>query len=675
MVLPTRQVGKLLCTKAGRPEIFFAALLGSLLGFAPGFLLLSDVLRGLMLTPVLVLGLVALALALRVHLGVFGLAVGLAKVLSVCLGPVRYWLGELFVDTLTPLFALLRDTPLVAWCGPAHYATVGGVLLGTAFGVALGQVSWRALQRLRQHMAALEEGSERYQKLSGKRTLRLLTWLLVGAALKQGRWTQLAEQELRRAPRPRLWGVGVAAVLIAGLAFVHSQLVSSQFQRTVQSALEESNGATVDLHEAELDLIGGRARLVELAIADPEALDTDLFRVARLELALDTGALLKRRFVVDEITAVEAETGARRATPGQLLAKPEPPPAPPAPQPKERSLEDWVTEAERWHGRLQQIAHWVGVIASHASDAGESDGAVDSAVAATDRVDSVEVETLGDAAVEAPAIAGRHPGVLIRKIRIDGIASSWLKAGDLLDLRASNVSSHPGRVAEPMELTLSARSGAFRIVLRREAGATGALTTEVQRNRMSVDETLAGLGLAHPPLRGGTMDVHLKGRLEQHAEHGVTLELPLKITARDTTLVLPGAPSAQLAELPVTLGLRGPLASPRLRLDDEALTRTLIEAGHQRLAALVEEQAQKLLADFAPASPLVEGLVSDPGAALLDAQKQAEDLREKAEEEAGRQAAAAAKKAEDEAKKRAAEEWKKRLPGGLDGLLPGKKRD
>ena len=135
MVVPTRQVGKLLCTKAGRPEIFTAALLGSMLGFVPGFLLLSDVLGGLLVSPALVLGLVVAALALRVHLGVFGLAVATAKVLAVCLGPVRFFVGELFVETLTPLFAGLRDTPLVAWCGPAHYATVGGLLLGTGVGV------------------------------------------------------------------------------------------------------------------------------------------------------------------------------------------------------------------------------------------------------------------------------------------------------------------------------------------------------------------------------------------------------------------------------------------------------------------------------------------------------------------------------------------------------------
>ena len=659
MVLPTRQIGKLLCTKAKRAEITTAVLLGSMLGFVPGFLLLSDVLGGLLLSPILVMGLVAAALALRVHLGVFGLAAAVAKMLAVGLDPVRTWVGALLVDGLTPLFAALRDTPLVAWCGPAHYATVGGLVLGAGFGTAMARASWWGLQRLRQHMAALEENSERYQKLTGKRTLRFVSWALMGAKVKQGRWTKLAEQKTSRAPRPRLWGVAVAGGLVAALVWMHDHLVSPQFQRTVQTALEEANGATVDLREAELDLISGRARVTGLAIADPEALDTDLFRAERLELALDTGALARRRLVIDEISAIDAEAGARRAVRGELVVQPEPPPPPPPPQPKERSLEEWIAEAERWHGRLQQAAHWIGVIADHAPDASEDREAPEAPRAKT------ASEPLGGAGFEAPAIASRHPTVLIRKIQIDGIASAWLPQGDLLDLEASNISSHPDRVAMPMELTLSARSGAFRIVLRREGGASGALTTEVQWKGRSVDETLAGLGLAQPPLRGGTIDFRLAGRLAFDETGGVGLDLPLQITAHDTTFTLPGAPPAPFAELPITIGLRGPLASPRLRIDDELLTRTLVAAGQQRLAALVEEHAQKLLAEHAPASPLVEKLVRDPGAALTEAQR-------KAEEEAQRRAEELRKRAEQEAKKRAADELKKRLPGGLQGLWPKK---
>ena len=75
---------------------------------------------------------------------------------------MRYAVGELLVDSLTSLFAGLRDTPLVAWCGPAHYATVGGLVLGTGFGAVMAWATWRGLQRLRQHMAALEENSDEY---------------------------------------------------------------------------------------------------------------------------------------------------------------------------------------------------------------------------------------------------------------------------------------------------------------------------------------------------------------------------------------------------------------------------------------------------------------------------------------------------------------------------------
>ena len=113
------------------------------------------------------------------------------------------------------------------------------------------------------------------------------------------------------------------------------------------------------------------------------------------------------------------------------------------------------------------------------------------------------------------------------------------------------------------------------------------------------------------------MDVELKGKLEARGV-GMWLDLPLQVTLRGTTLRLPGTSPTAIAKLDLPLGIRGPLASPSVRLDDKALTDALVAAGKAELAG----QVQKLAGN-----KVDEALKGKGGKAAEAAQKKANELK------------------------------------------------
>src|SRR5690606_33629876 len=140
------------------------------------------------------------------------------------------------------LFRALVNSPVLAWFGLERYATTGGLVLGFAFGLALGLVLYKALHSLRLRMAGLEEGSERFRKLTSKRSVRVATWLFFGGKGKQG-WSEMAAAD-RRGKGVRLTGLAAVALLGLALWFVQGRFGGSWLRTNAQAALTHWNGAT-----------------------------------------------------------------------------------------------------------------------------------------------------------------------------------------------------------------------------------------------------------------------------------------------------------------------------------------------------------------------------------------------------------------------------------------------
>ena len=85
-----KRLGSVLRGKATTPQIMMAAILGSLLGFVPGFALAGDLGGGFMQAPGLILSLFFLVLVLNANLAVFGIALVLAKLVSLIALPLTF---------------------------------------------------------------------------------------------------------------------------------------------------------------------------------------------------------------------------------------------------------------------------------------------------------------------------------------------------------------------------------------------------------------------------------------------------------------------------------------------------------------------------------------------------------------------------------------------------------
>ncbi len=678
-MLISRRIGSMLRGNATPRQVLLATVLGGLLGFVPGFFLPGDLGGGFAQAPGLILSLLCLALVLNANLGVFGLTTLVAKLLSLLLLPASFAVGRFLLEgPMAGAFAWLINAPFTAWFGLEHYATSGGLVLGLLFGGVGGMLLNRLIRQVRVRMAGVEERSERYQNFSKKGWVKLLTWLLLGSGKGKRTWAELATSTKKGSP-VRILGVLVVVVLGASLWVFQQWFSTPILTSNLQSGLAAINGATVDVGRAQLALDAGELRIENLAIADQKALGQDLFAAEALVARIDTTELLRRRFVIDELRASNARSGAPRSTPGVKLPKAEPPPLPPAPA-GTKTIEDYLADFEYYKQRFDQVRQWLEEFAGE--DAGSAGTPPTPQEVEQDR--ERQLAEVGLAHVVASHLLEGAPRVLIRRIDIEGIAISIDGKQDLLDLRGRMLSTAPGLVAETMSLGLTAQSDAMQFTFTGSSVAQPGIGFQFGLKSLAVDQVFGKLKIAGAaPLRGGTIDLSAAGRFTR-AEGGLAVDLPVQARLVDTVFALAGAKETKVEELLLPIGLRGPLRRPSVSLDDQALQDALLKAGKQELANFVKGKAGKLLGGLPPELDAV----LDPNKSAAELQQAAEeaaakaaaDAKAKLEAELQKQADAAKAKADEakakaeaELQKKAEEAAKKVLPGGLKGLLPGTK--
>jgi uncharacterized protein (TIGR03546 family) len=708
-----RKIGSVFRGNATPLQVLLATVLGGVLGFVPGFFLPGDLGGGLLQAPGLILLLLSLVLVLNANLGVFGLVTLVGKLLSFVLLPASYALGRWLVDG--PLQGLCRglvNGKVTAWFGFEYYATVGGVVLGLVYGVLAGMLMNRGIRAVRGKMAGLEAGSATFQKYASKGWVKLLTWLFLGKGQKKLTWQELAAQKKTGLP-VRLGGLAVAAVFIASVWVLQTWFSEPVLTQALQSGLQTMNGATVDLKSAQLGLGSGELRVQGLAIADCKELGADLFAADALVATLDTGELLRKRFVVDTITAQNARSGAPRALPGVRIPGAEPPPEPPKEAGGLPSLDDVLKDYAVWKERLAQARDWIEKIAGPEAPKAEPTPAEIEAEQQRQADERARAEAAGLARVVATHLFDRAPRVLVRNVVIDGIGYSIDGKADKLDLKAKNLSDRPALVDGDLTFDLAAQSGVLAVGLQRAGRAAGpgapALGFHYAQKGVSVDRVFGQLKLdGAAPLRGGTVDLAAKGGLQRGVGQPLSLDLPLDVTLKDTTFALAGSKETKVETLALPIGVKGPLTRPSFALSDQALQDALVKAGKQELANFVAGQAGKLFGKYGidaskyldPNKSVGENLDAAKAAAEAEAKRLADEAKAKAEAEAKRiadeaqakldaekkrleaeaqkaideakaKAEAEKKRLEDEAKKKAADELKKRLTGGIPGLPGG----
>ncbi len=572
----TRKLGALLRGKTTPFQIVAACILGALLGFAPSP---TD-------APALYVLLVAALLVVNANLGLALLVAGGAKLVSFAAAPISFRVGRFLLDG--PTEALARkvvNAPVLAWCGLERYAVAGGLLIALALGAGVGLVIARGLAAFRRRMAAAAQNPSRLREVSQGRMARFTMWLFFGGTGGLS-WEQKLE---RRVGNPvRWWGALLLVLLLGGAAFAHEALAAPIARRSLRAGLEGVNGATVDVGSVELALENGRVAVTGLALADPEALDQDLFRAGRLEADVDQADFLRRRLHVARVVISEAQSGAPRATPGVRTTPPEPPEEmePEIGLPGVYSLEDVVAEYETWKARLEQAREWLERLSGPPPEEG-----VDDQETLSERL-AREARERGWFGVQAKHLVEEAPTLRLSELSVEGLSATWLP-GTVFDLNAQELSTQPALVDAPPRLSLASRDGAIRFEVdlapASRGGGNGGI--RIHWKGLPVDDALARLRLpGAPPLRGGTLDLELDGAWADGRIGQV--DLPLRVTFHDTVLALEGIEETSLDLLVLPVGLSGALDAPRIHFDGAAFANAIADAGKRELANQVRDRLE-----------------------------------------------------------------------------------
>lgn len=570
----TRTLGKLLRGNATPFQLVAATTLGALLGFAPA----------IAQAPALWLILVAVLLVTNANLGLAFLVAGGAKLLSLLVVPLSFQVGRFLLEGPTAgLFGVLVNTPVLAWCGLEYYAVSGGLLVGLVVGLVLGVAVVRVVTAFRRRMLAAAQDPGRLSELASKPLARFGIWLFFGKQA-EGTWE---EKLARRVGNPvRVWGAVLIVLLLAGFWFGQKPLASSLARSGMQTGLERTNGATVDLGEVELDLEQGRFAVAALALADPNALERNVFQADALEADVDQADLLRKRFHVSKLVVHEARSGAARETPGERFtpaAEPEPPDD--GPGLGDYGIEDVIADYRLWKERLAQVRRWIDDLSPKRPEAappGEEE-----LETLSERI-AREVREKGWFGVKQGDLVDAAPTFLLSELSVQGLSFAALPE-QVFDLEGRELSTQPWLVDGAPRVELASRDGRIRVVLDlapvSRAGGNGAI--RMAWKGLSVDGVMAQLKLpGKAPLSGGTLDLAIDGAWDQ-GRIGV-VDLPLVATFHDTVLAFEGLEPTPLDELELNVGLKGAIDSPRIHFEPSSLTEALKQAGKAELARQVQ---------------------------------------------------------------------------------------
>lgn len=564
----TRKLGKILRGTANPFQLYSAAILMSVVGFMPGFSQAWGTIVAILL----------LLIVLNANL-VFGGFAGLAaKLASVLLLPVTFAAGRFLLDGPTQgLFQGLLNAPVFALFGMEYYVTAGGYFMGTLFGVVFGYLSIRGIKGFRKKMAELDEASGKFKEFNAKGWVKAFKFIFVGGGMKQS-YQEIVDSQKTIGNPIRPLGVVIAILGMIVLFCAQMFLGGTIMTAALRDGLERANGATVDVESAELSLSENRLVVTGLAIADPNALGTDLLRAERLEADVSAADLLRKRIHLKRVVVSDASTGETRKIPGRRVGKRPAPDAGSDPG-GAGSIEDYMENAKKWKERLTQIRDWLEKLSGPERETEENEDSF------KDRLER-EIAELGYRRVKASHLITGSPTVTVSEIIADKVRVPQLKE-ETVSIVARNISTQPWLLAVAPELNVQSRkeSVAFLLKLGESASTRSENVFDLNLKGLETDLVARHLKIGgNTALQGGAMDLAAKG--SWLTAGGVVVNLPLNVTLHDATFALSEQRKVSVESMLIPIGIEGPLERPRITTESKQFAEMLAKAG---LAAAKDE--------------------------------------------------------------------------------------
>lgn len=560
-----RKVANILLGSASTTDLMITAVLAGMLGFIPGFLQ----------APGLIILLTILLLLFNCNLLVASLVILPAKLVSLTLTPITFAAGRFFLDGPTQGFFIeLINAPVLALFGFEYYLTVPGLLFGGMTGFALGYLLTKVVSEIRSKLADAEINSEAYNKIVSSGSGRFFLYVIMGGMSPSGYQALLHKKSMPIRP------AGVVLILlfivITGGGAI---LLSGSYAGSIlKDNLEAVNGATVDLGSTELDLFGGSFSIFNLAVADPNALETDLFRAGQVTMDISSADLLRKRIRIDRVDIHAASHGLKRDVPGVLVGDGIPDDGSQMSKAEGESLDDYIADADVWRQRLGQAKKWfdrlnnagLGQLIPGDIESGNQQEGL-SLEAWIDR----QIEMKGYAGVMASHLIEESPTVRCDRLSVENLTTT-LYPGETVDILVTDLSTQPHLISSGPSLTAKSSGGTMNLSLAlngvSKKGGVNDILFELKDLKVDELKDLLLFQDDENQISGGTVDIRLQGNIEDR--DGAWIDLLLSIILHNSEIKIKNQklPVDQL-ELPVQL--KGPLDRPRVIVDKKKLTSSL----------------------------------------------------------------------------------------------------
>jgi len=606
----TRKIGKILRGNSTPFQLIMACVLGTMLGFVPGF---SQ-------APGLLIALTFALIVINANLVLAALVGVVAKLVALPLVPLAYYTGTFLLDEPAQgLFKTFVNSPVLAFFGLEYYTVTGGQFLGVVLGLLAGVLVSFGMTSFRKKMAVLEKSSEKFQTYSSKFWVRALVWIILGGGDSKESWDDFLAKKVGNPIR--LLGI-VFIVLLGSLLYVLSMFFQGPIlTATLQAELERINGATVEVKGAEVDFKASRLTVTGLVVADATNLEYDLIRAEKLEADIDTTDLLRKRVRLDKVHLVDATHGEKRAYQAVLVG-PRPKVSDPLPpvEPDDKTIEDYVVRSAEWKEKLAKLKEWIEQASGIKDKVGDQIAQLPDGVKEEKAV-LPKPDYFYDRALH---LLEESPSFTVGELLAEEVHVPFLET-ETLNIRCKNLSSHPHLVKEDKEVSISSSKGTLGVslFLGGPSGGDGRYEISFFYKGLPVDEVLSGIKMGdNPPLQGGTIDMSTDGNWKSQ-EGEMFVHLPVTVLVKGTTVAIPKLGQTQLDSLILPVSLFGPLDNPRVKVNTEAFSNFLLEAGKSVLQKKITSEIQKQIGGNLPATLLnerLQGLIPrDAGEKSFDA--------------------------------------------------------
>ena len=543
--------------------------------------------------------LLALALILNVHIGLFLIFAGLAKALCFAAAPALYHIGVAIHSYVPVIPRTLSSIPIIGLSDFSKYAMVGAVIAGPALGAVAGLLLARSVIAFRKKLLKLEEGSERFKKWYSHTWVRILDRLLIGKRTKDAKalFTKKTKY-IRKA------GIVLVVLLVAVAVLAASYVKDGKIRNYAADKLTRANGAEVNVESFDLSLLASSVSAAGIQVTDRENPSQNQLAIEKLSADASLSDLLVGKLVMQDLHVANVAFDQPRAKPGEVVEKPAGKSEPFDPCDFEVTAEDiekiekYIKDAKALKEKLQKLRKWLPKPDEEAKKPVE-------------KKPEKFLDYLRAAILNPPA-----PRVVAQHALIEGLQTSWKMFGNS-NLTLTNVNDAPraARLPVGVELTSNETDAMIRAVVDfnspdgtpRVSGTFEGFDLGKMQSALSQNAGLAfqqGLmsGAFTGTLNSRQIDMTVQANLSS-LQAAASYDGILGMDAKTTTEVF-----SAINELKTTVRIVGPVAEPRIIFDVKGLTEqfkeALVEAGKQRLMKEVDdqlgEQIDKAIGDNIP---------------------------------------------------------------------------